>query len=110
MPRYIGLRKKYHKAFVGSRKDPCPYCGNKAVNMDHIIPKAKGGDDKMDNLVPTCYSCNNEKADSSILMALLNPRIRRKVKFTLATERNKRNKIVAVTDEEKWLREIADVA
>lgn len=47
----------------------CVYCGNsnkKLLTLDHVIPKAKGGKDKWDNLVTCCSNCNNEKADLTL--------------------------------------------
>lgn len=36
----------------------CRYCGNKAVQADHIIPRAKGGPDALHNLSACCVACN----------------------------------------------------
>jgi 5-methylcytosine-specific restriction endonuclease McrA len=36
----------------------CQYCGSKAVNADHIIPRSRGGEDSLENLVACCRSCN----------------------------------------------------
>ena len=41
----------------------CVYCGNDAVDKDHIFPRSKGGPDLWDNLVATCKSCNDAKGD-----------------------------------------------
>jgi len=47
---------------VGSRpnNEPIPDDG---FTVDHKIPLAKGGDNKIENLRPACYSCNIVKAD-----------------------------------------------
>lgn len=44
----------------------CVYCGilvyeRENLNIDHIIPKSKGGKTKFDNLIPSCKSCNSFK-------------------------------------------------
>jgi hypothetical protein len=40
----------------------CRYCGAKApdvkLHVDHVIPKALGGRDRLDNLVTACEACN----------------------------------------------------
>ncbi len=44
----------------------CKYCGRKPpfvmLEVDHIIPKSKGGGDAVDNLLTTCFECNRGKA------------------------------------------------
>ena len=39
-------------------KHICQYCGDKARQADHVIPRRKGGYDHLDNLVACCASCN----------------------------------------------------
>lgn len=39
----------------------CQYCGGKAENVDHIIPKSRGGGHTWDNVVAACRSCNARK-------------------------------------------------
>ena len=43
----------------------CAYCGREIafrdMQVDHLIPKANGGTDDMDNLMPSCRSCNHYK-------------------------------------------------
>jgi hypothetical protein len=31
------------------------------ATVDHVIPRSKGGTNKLENLVASCYRCNNEK-------------------------------------------------
>lgn len=46
----------------------CQYCGAKApevhLEVDHLIPKSKGGSDTIDNLITSCWECNRGKRDS----------------------------------------------
>jgi hypothetical protein len=43
----------------------CHYCERRqATTKDHIVPKAKGGQNANWNYVPACQPCNNKKADS----------------------------------------------
>ena len=40
----------------------CAYCGSEEnLTLDHITPKAKGGTDRITNLVCACSSCNSDK-------------------------------------------------
>lgn len=39
-----------------SRK--CRYCGLLATEVDHVVPRSKGGSDLSCNLVASCRSCN----------------------------------------------------
>lgn len=41
----------------------CTYCGNEATEVDHIWPKARGGEDTLDNLVAACKPCNIRERD-----------------------------------------------
>lgn len=44
----------------------CMYCGsNKDLTIDHVIPKARGGKTKWNNLVTACKKCNSSKGDFS---------------------------------------------
>lgn len=48
----------------------CQYCGTQLplykLNYDHVIPKAKGGRTNWENIVMSCYPCNNRKRDSTL--------------------------------------------
>ncbi|WP_216636117.1 HNH endonuclease [Paramagnetospirillum marisnigri] len=48
-------------------KGRCEACGVKAeeraIEVDHIIPRNKGGSDDLSNLQALCYRCNAEKRD-----------------------------------------------
>ncbi len=43
----------------------CAYCGNEATRweVDHIIPRSRGGSDRISNLALSCHECNQEKGD-----------------------------------------------
>ena len=45
----------------------CQYCGivfdTKALNLDHVIPRDKGGKTSWENLVTSCIACNSRKAN-----------------------------------------------
>lgn len=43
----------------------CAYCGRSdlPLTIDHVIPKARGGDETWENLITACTVCNNKKGD-----------------------------------------------
>jgi 5-methylcytosine-specific restriction endonuclease McrA len=41
----------------------CQYCGAPAENVDHVIPRSRGGPHRWDNVVASCRSCNSRKRD-----------------------------------------------
>lgn len=47
----------------------CRYCNAPAEAIDHVWPRARGGDDHPNNLVPSCTSCNSWKGSHSWLTA-----------------------------------------
>jgi 5-methylcytosine-specific restriction endonuclease McrA len=44
----------------------CQYCGSAAENVDHVIPRSRGGPHSWDNVVAACRRCNHTKADRSL--------------------------------------------
>jgi 5-methylcytosine-specific restriction endonuclease McrA len=52
----------------------CGYCGrgDLPLTIDHIIPKAQGGNDSWENLICACTSCNNKKGDRTPVEANMN--------------------------------------
>lgn len=41
----------------------CQYCGASAENIDHVVPRSKGGPHAWDNVVAACRPCNTRKRD-----------------------------------------------
>ena len=39
----------------------CQYCGLPAENVDHVIPKSRGGRHVWENVVAACRRCNSKK-------------------------------------------------
>lgn len=69
---YNGLRAKMRVPFSRTnllKRDDyiCQYCGKKKrageLNIDHVIPRAKGGLTSWSNCVAACYKCNSRKDD-----------------------------------------------
>ncbi len=62
------------KAFINSNSNngwyTCPKCGKKFrkkdIDVDHILPKSKGGDDSRYNLQLLCYHCNRSKSANTL--------------------------------------------
>jgi HNH endonuclease len=55
------------------RLDLCSYCGKPAENIDHVVPRSKGGKGR-NNKAPSCERCNREKSDKHLLVFLLERR------------------------------------
>ncbi len=41
----------------------CQYCGADAENIDHVVPRSRGGTHTWDNVVAACRACNARKED-----------------------------------------------
>ena len=41
----------------------CQYCGASAENIDHVIPRSRGGEHVWENVVASCRPCNAAKED-----------------------------------------------
>jgi 5-methylcytosine-specific restriction endonuclease McrA len=41
----------------------CQYCGAHAENLDHIVPRSRGGTHTWENVVASCRPCNARKED-----------------------------------------------
>ncbi|RMH36337.1 MAG: HNH endonuclease [Nitrospirae bacterium] len=46
----------------------CAYCGTEGVplEIDHIVPKSRGGSDRMSNLILACRNCNQAKGNLNV--------------------------------------------
>ena len=54
-------------------KFTCQYCGgrfeNRDLNLDHVIPREKGGETSWENVVCSCIRCNTRKANKLLAQA-----------------------------------------
>jgi len=41
----------------------CQYCGHAAENIDHVVPRSRGGEHSWENVVASCRACNARKED-----------------------------------------------
>lgn len=67
MSKRKSLSKKLRFEVFKRDKFTCQYCGKQApsvvLNVDHITPVAKGGEDDITNLITACFDCNMGKKD-----------------------------------------------
>jgi len=64
----------------------CVYCGAKDVplQIEHIVPKSKGGTNRVSNLTLACQPCNQKKGNNSLELFLAKkPDVVRKIKGQL---------------------------
>lgn len=57
------------RSFVFGRDNyTCQYCGErgKKLECDHVVPVARGGSHRTENLVTACFACNRSKRDKLI--------------------------------------------
>lgn len=70
MPRQSISKKTRFEVF---KRDSftCQYCGKSApsilLEIDHIKPISKNGDDDITNLITSCFDCNRGKSDRELL-------------------------------------------
>jgi 5-methylcytosine-specific restriction endonuclease McrA len=62
IPRHYRVAVNRRTVFArdGSR---CQYCGSVAENLDHVIPRSRGGEHTWENVVAACRRCNTRKED-----------------------------------------------
>ncbi len=62
VPRHYRVAVNRRTVFArdGSR---CQYCGLAAENLDHVIPRSRGGPHTWENVVAACRRCNTRKED-----------------------------------------------
>ena len=58
--RRIPLNRRAVFARDGSR---CQYCAKPAENLDHVVPRSRGGGHTWENVVAACRRCNTRKGD-----------------------------------------------
>ena len=74
VPTVIRLRRyvrvPFHRRLPLNRKSVfardrhrCQYCGRSAENLDHVVPRSRGGDHTWENVVAACRGCNTRKGD-----------------------------------------------
>lgn len=65
--RYTGVRPSKRNTIFVRDKFACRYCRTRPpieeLTVDHVVPRARGGSDRNDNLVACCMVCNQKKAN-----------------------------------------------
>lgn len=51
------------RAVFARDRHRCQYCGGSAENLDHVVPRSRGGDHTWENVVAACRPCNTRKGD-----------------------------------------------
>lgn len=70
---------KFTRQNIFERDDhECQYCGknfeSKQLNLDHVVPRDKGGKNSWENIVTSCIRCNTRKANKMPHEARMFPR------------------------------------
>ncbi len=60
--------KSVMKTLISRYGKHCVYCGKKNCHLeiDHIVPRSKGGTDRLSNLTLACRECNQSKDNKSL--------------------------------------------
>src|SRR3954454_14462636 len=64
------------RAVFARDNNRCQYCGAQAENIDHVVPRSRGGQHAWDNVVAACRPCNARKEDR-LLSEVPSMRLRR---------------------------------
>lgn len=70
MDRRRRLSLEDREAVYNKMHGRCAYCGDpvplSAMQVDHVVPLRKGGEDTLDNMLPACRSCNHYKSTLTV--------------------------------------------
>lgn len=58
--RRVALNRR---AVFARDEHACQYCGTHAENLDHVLPRSRGGAHTWENVVASCRRCNLRKGD-----------------------------------------------
>jgi 5-methylcytosine-specific restriction endonuclease McrA len=51
------------RAVFARDRHRCQYCSRAAENIDHVVPRSRGGQHTWENVVASCRACNAAKTD-----------------------------------------------
>lgn len=58
--RRVALNRR---AVFARDRHSCQYCGTAAENIDHVVPRSRGGTHSWENVVASCRRCNLHKGN-----------------------------------------------
>ncbi|MFQ5947942.1 MAG: HNH endonuclease [Acidimicrobiia bacterium] len=64
--RRVALNRR---AVLGRDRHQCQYCGRPAENLDHVVPRSRGGSHTWENVVAACRRCNARKGNRTLAEA-----------------------------------------
>jgi 5-methylcytosine-specific restriction endonuclease McrA len=71
-PFYKSQKWRDQRAYILMRDGyRCAYCHGPANSVDHVVPRKRNGSDTSENLVAACSSCNSEKNDRELPLAVI---------------------------------------
>lgn len=83
----------------------CQYCGGTppkvVLEIDHIHPKSKGGDNKEDNYLTSCFDCNRGKSNRSLTNIPQTLKERTSVLKEKSTQMQEYNKFMSIIQKQK---------
>jgi hypothetical protein len=59
---------RFRQGILDSWGGCCAYCGEPAGTLDHVKPRARGGQSVLRNLVACCAQCNRDKGSVDWLL------------------------------------------
>jgi len=82
-------------------KHQCAYCSATGVplEIDHVVPRSRGGSDRIANLVSACHRCNQSKADQALEAFLAD---RPEVRARVQAQRQAPLKDAAAVNSTRW--------
>lgn len=71
----------------------CRYCGKKSdekqLEVDHIIPRSRGGSNNLENLITSCFECNRGKRDKTLIESAPEVEISEQTKIAIEAYKKK---------------------
>jgi 5-methylcytosine-specific restriction endonuclease McrA len=70
--RYVAIRRTHQvpcsrRGVLARDRETCQYCGAQPgrahLTIDHVLPRAQGGNTTWENVVAACSACNHRKAN-----------------------------------------------